>query len=205
MFHRTVAYGDVSESSDPLERRSARKRLTADDWADAALAALAERGLAAVAVEPLAAGLGTTKGSFYWHFANREALVAAALARWEEVSTERIIRAMETAEPDPAARLGALLRGATLSVVDDPLEVRLFATGDHPEVAAALARVTERRIGYLAHLFELLGFPSAEARRRGFFAYTSYLGHAQLAHAVPGAVPTDPAYLAAVTAALLKR
>ncbi|MFE2878468.1 TetR/AcrR family transcriptional regulator [Streptomyces roseus] len=195
----------MSESSDRLQRRSAPKRLTADDWADAALAALAERGLAAVAVEPLAARLGTTKGSFYWHFANRDALVAAALARWEEVSTERIIRAMETAEPDPAARLGALLRGATLSVVDDPLEVRLLAAGDHPEVAAALARVTERRIGYLAHLFELLGFPAPEARHRGFFAYTSYLGHAQVAHAVPGAVPTDPAYLAAVTAALLKR
>ncbi|MFE5540470.1 TetR/AcrR family transcriptional regulator [Streptomyces sp. NPDC056492] len=195
----------MSESSGRPERRSPRKRLTADDWADAALAALAERGLAAVAVEPLAAGLGTTKGSFYWHFANRDALVAAALARWEEVSTERIIEAMETAEPDPAARLGALLRGATLSVVDDPLEVRLLAAGDHPEVAAALARVTERRIGYLAHLFELLGFPAPEARRRGFFAYTSYLGHAQLAHTVPSTLPTDPAYLAAVTAALLKR
>ncbi|MET9950793.1 TetR/AcrR family transcriptional regulator [Streptomyces sp. NPDC006339] len=181
-----------------------RKRLTADDWADAALTALAERGLAGVAVEPLAARLGATKGSFYWHFANRDALVAAALARWEELSTERIITAMEAAEPDPAARLGTLLRGATASAAEDPLEVRLLAAVDHPEVAAALARVTERRVGYLAHLFELLGFPPPEARRRGFLAYTSYVGHAQLAHAVPGSVPTDPEYLAAVADALLK-
>ncbi|MGW6574417.1 TetR/AcrR family transcriptional regulator [Streptomyces sp. NPDC054945] len=195
----------MSESSGQQGHRLARKRLTADDWADAALAALVERGLAAVAVEPLAAALGTTKGSFYWHFTNRDALVAAALARWEESSTERIIRAMEAVEPDPAARLDALLRGAIVAAVDDPREVRLLAAGDHPEVAAALARVTERRVGYLAHLFELLGFPAPEARRRGFFAYTSYLGHAQLAHAVPGAVPTDPAYLAEVSAALLKR
>ncbi|WP_327380566.1 TetR/AcrR family transcriptional regulator [Streptomyces sp. NBC_01207] len=194
----------MSESSGQQGQRLARKRLSADDWADAALAALIERGLAAVAVEPLAAGLGTTKGSFYWHFANRDALVAAALARWEESSTERIIRAMEAVEPDPAARLDALLRGATAAAVDDPREVRLLAASDHPEVAAALARVTERRVGYLAHLFELLGFPAPEARRRGFFAYTSYLGHAQLAHAVPGAVPTDPTYLAEVSAALLK-
>ncbi|MEU6273888.1 TetR/AcrR family transcriptional regulator [Streptomyces populi] len=185
-------------------KRPARKRLTADDWADAALAALAERGLAGIAVEPLAVRLGTTKGSFYWHFANRDALVAAALARWEELSTERIIRAMEATEPDPAARLGALLRGATASATEDPLEVRLFAAADHPGVAAALARVTERRIGYLAHLFELLGFPPPEARRRGVLAYTSYVGHAQLAHAVPGSVRADPAYAAAVMAALLK-
>ncbi|MFB7784904.1 TetR/AcrR family transcriptional regulator [Streptomyces vinaceus] len=195
----------MSESSGQQKNRLARKRLTADDWADAALAALVERGLAAVAVEPLAARLGTTKGSFYWHFANRDALVAAALARWEESSTERIIRAMEAGEPDPAARLDALLRGATVAVVDDPKEVRLLAAGDHPEVAAALARVTERRVGYLAHLFELLGFPAPEARRRGLLAYTSYLGHAQLAHAVPGAVPADPEYVAEVSALLLKR
>ncbi|MFG2117253.1 TetR/AcrR family transcriptional regulator [Streptomyces sp. NPDC048718] len=185
-------------------RRGTRRRLTADDWADAALAALGERGLAGVAVEPLAARLGATKGSFYWHFTGRDALVAAALARWEEMSTERIIAAMEAAEPDPAGRLAALLRAATASAAEDPLEVRLLAAGDHPEVAAVLARVTERRVGYLARLFEQLGFPPAEARHRGFLSYTSYLGHAQLSHALPGAVPLDAAYLAAVTEALLK-
>ncbi|MFE7413873.1 TetR/AcrR family transcriptional regulator [Streptomyces laurentii] len=184
--------------------RRARRRLTADDWAEAALAALGERGLAGVAVEPLAARLGTTKGSFYWHFANRDALVAAALARWEEMSTERIIAAMEAAESDPAGRLATLLRAATASAVEDPLEVRLLAAGDHPEVAAALARVTERRVGYLARLFARLGFPPEAARHRAFLAYTSYLGHAQLSHALPGAVPADPAYLAAVAEALLK-
>ncbi|MEV6006156.1 TetR/AcrR family transcriptional regulator [Streptomyces sp. NPDC051976] len=195
----------MHEQSAPPKRTTtpARKRLSADDWADAALAALAERGLAGVAVEPLAARLGTTKGSFYWHFANRDALVAAALARWEEVSTERIIEATEAAEPDPAARLGALLRGATAAAAETPLEVRLLAAADHPEVAAALARVTERRVGYLARLFELLGFAPPEARRRGVLAYTSYVGHAQLAHAVPGSVTADPAYLAVVMNALL--
>lgn len=111
---------------------------------------------------------------------------------------------MEAAEPDPAARLAALLRAATAKAAEDPLEVRLFAAGDHPEVAAALARVTERRVGYLAHLFELLGFPAEQAHHRGLLAYTSYLGHAQLAHATPSAVPADPAYLDAVMAALLR-
>ncbi|MFB7862130.1 TetR/AcrR family transcriptional regulator [Streptomyces sp. NPDC056069] len=194
----------MRETPDPKERRS-RRRLTADDWADAALAALAERGLAAVAVEPLATRLGATKGSFYWHFANRDALVAAALARWEELSTERIITAMEVAEPDPGARLVTLLRAATASAAEDPLEVRLLAASDHPEVATALARVTERRVGYLALLFEGLGFPPPEARRRGVLAYTSYVGHAQLAHAVPGFLPADQAYLSTVTDALLTR
>ena len=50
-----------------------KRRLAREDWVDAALAAIAEGGVAAVAVEPIAARLGTTKGSFYWHFHDRDA------------------------------------------------------------------------------------------------------------------------------------
>ncbi|MFG2287225.1 TetR/AcrR family transcriptional regulator [Streptomyces sp. NPDC048595] len=170
----------------------ARRRLTALDWADAALAAIGEGGLAAVAVEPLAARLGTTKGSFYWHFANRDALVEAALRRWEERGTEAVIGEVE-AEPDPVERLRRLLRRATDSAAEDPLEVSLLATAAQPRVAAALARVTERRIGYVASLFTELGFPEDEARRRGLLAYTAYLGHTQLGHAVPRSLPAGTA------------
>lgn len=171
---------------------AARQRLTAQDWADAALAAIGEGGIAAVAVEPLATRLGTTKGSFYWHFANRDALVEAALQRWEELGTEAVISEIE-AEPDPGERLRRLLHHATDSAAEDPLEVSLLATAGQPRVAAALARVTERRIGYVASLFAELGFPEDEARRRGLHAYSAYLGHTQLGHAVPQALPAGAA------------
>ncbi|MFD8547783.1 TetR/AcrR family transcriptional regulator [Streptomyces sp. NPDC059649] len=169
-----------------------RQRLTAQDWADAALAAIGEGGLAAVAVEPLAARLGTTKGSFYWHFTNRDALIEAALERWEQLGTEAVITEVE-AEPDPGKRLRRLLLHATHRAAEDPLEVSLLATAAQPRVAAALARVTERRIGYVAALFAELGFPEEEAHRRGLLAYTAYLGHTQLAHAVPRSLPDGAA------------
>src|SRR5690606_21017046 len=63
--------------------KTERARLSADDWAEAALDLIAEQGVAAVAVEPLARRLGVTKGSFYWHFPSRDALLQAALERWE--------------------------------------------------------------------------------------------------------------------------
>ena len=58
-------------------------RLSAQDWARAALKAIAEGGLAAVGVEPLARTLGVTKGSFYAHYRNRDELITAALEEWE--------------------------------------------------------------------------------------------------------------------------
>src|SRR4051794_41764716 len=60
-----------------------KRQLTAEDWTQAALDALARGGVAAVAVEPIAKSLGATKGSFYWHFADRNALLESALDLWE--------------------------------------------------------------------------------------------------------------------------
>ncbi|PZT69690.1 TetR/AcrR family transcriptional regulator [Streptomyces sp. SW4] len=172
------------------DERSRKARLTARDWADAALAAMREGGLAAVAVEPLAARLGTTKGSFYWHFAGRDALIEAALARWAQTDTEAHIDTLEAeVTPDPEERLRWLFVEAVRSAADDPLEVTLLATADDPRVAAALERVTERRVGYIAGLFAEAGFPEPEARRRALLAYSVYLGHVQLGHAVPATLP----------------
>ena len=44
-----------------------RTTLTAADWEREALEMIGERGVGALAVEPLARRMGITKGSFYWH------------------------------------------------------------------------------------------------------------------------------------------
>jgi AcrR family transcriptional regulator len=187
-----------------------RKLLTVDDWAAAALAALARGGIAAVAVEPIAARLGTTKGSFYWHFSSRDALLEAALRLWERTETDDVIALVET-EPDMLRRLRMLLAvalGAGIELPGARVELALQPSADHPLVAPVLARITTRRLDYLAGMFAELGFPPDEARQRSLLAYTAYLGHAQLAHATPGAAPSGdalPAYVDSVIATLTAR
>src|SRR5439155_15240273 len=166
------------------------RRLTPDDWADAALAAIAAGGLAAVAVEPLATRLGTTKGSFYWHFANREALLQAALARWEEQTTTAVISDITGLPDAPSAQLRQLIIRVIGMAEQDPVGLALLSTAGHPAVAPVLARVTRARIGVIVALFDRLGFPPEEARSRALLAYSAYLGHAQLAHSTPDLLPT---------------
>ncbi|MGI8335561.1 TetR/AcrR family transcriptional regulator [Actinomadura scrupuli] len=166
-----------------------RRRLAPQDWATAALDAIAEGGLAAVAVEPLAIRLGTTKGSFYWHFANREALLEAALARWEELHTIEVNAEVEAAVADPARRLRLLIERVTALADGDRAGVVLHAAADHPAVARVLARVARRRVDFLAGLFSQLGLPAVRARQRALLAYSAYLGHAQLAQSLPGLMP----------------
>jgi AcrR family transcriptional regulator len=171
-----------------------RESLTPADWAEAALSALAAGGLSAVAVEPLAKSLGTTKGSFYWHFADRNALLAATLELWERRDTERVIADLDEAQ-DARGRLRTLLHLTFASMGDGAagsrgaVELALQASASQPLVAATLQRVTRRRLEVVTKLYVELGLSPARARQRALLAYTAYLGHAQIAHATPDLLP----------------
>jgi AcrR family transcriptional regulator len=167
----------------------ARTRLSREDWVDAALEAIAEGGLAAVAVVPLAERLGATKGSFYWHFPSREALIEAALAAWEQTTTSAVIAEIDAASEDPRQQLRLLFKRVTELAARDRIELALLATADHPSVRPMLDRVTRRRVDFAAELFQRLGFARADANRRALLAYSTYLGYAQLVHATPQLLP----------------
>ena len=176
-----------------------RQSLSATDWTEAALDALARGGLAAVAVEPLAKLLGTTKGSFYWHFADRNALLAATLELWERRDTDRVLAGLDESE-EVETRLRSLLKLAFLSVRGDAadgvgaIELALQASATHPLVAPTLARVTARRVAAVSQLYSELGLSRTRARDRALLAYTSFLGHAQMARATPELLPQGRAF-----------
>jgi AcrR family transcriptional regulator len=169
-----------------------RRRLSREDWTAAALDALAQGGVAAVAIEPLASRLGATKGSAYWHFPNREALLLAALQRWEQERTDAFIEFV-AARPDPRARLRALLS----VIFEDPfingIEFTLISAANDPVVAPILNRVTERRIAYVASELRLLGFGKADARRRSAIAHATVMGTGLMWRADPTLMPRSAA------------
>lgn len=174
------------------DRATAKPRLNADDWAQAALEALSEGGLAAVAVEPIAKRLGTTKGSFYWHFKDRAALIDAALARWEQRSTEDVI-AQIGVEPDPAERLHRLFAHVIDYAARGRVELALLASADLAPVAAALRRIADRRIEYIAELLRELDVPAGQARTKAVVAVSIYHGFNHLTRVSPDALPTTEA------------
>jgi AcrR family transcriptional regulator len=176
-----------------VRKATGRRRLTRDDWIAAALLAVADGGLAAVAVEPLAARLGATKGSFYWHFENRNALLEAAIRRWEKETTTDVVAEFAAAHDAPASQFRRLIAGVIERAEHDRVGPALLASAAHPAVAPALQRVTAARLNLIATVLRRLGFPQAEARRRALLAYSAYLGHGQLAHSTPGVLPATRA------------
>lgn len=157
---------------------------TADDWELAALEAIRQGGIAAVAVEPLARGLGVTKGSFYWHFKDRSALLDAAILRWEHSYGTP----PEEIAPDapPRERLEAIVAKAVEVSQDDTVHARMVVeAASEPRVAAAVRRITERRIDGLAGLLRACGLTPAVARTRATLVYSAFMGLQQLHRELP--------------------
>lgn len=173
-------------------------RLSRDDWAAAALVALAEGGVTAVAVEPVAARLGASKSSFYWLFADRRALLDAALDRWERAQTTAVIEQLALVK-DPEVRLRRLMRHTFCGGTGGDLALRLLAEPADPAVREVVARVTGRRLAVIASGFAEMGYPPERARQLATASYAVYLGTAALYRT--GSGPADvTAYLDAITA-----
>lgn len=151
------------------------KSLTASDWVAVAVEALVEGGVAAVAVEPLAVRLGATKGSFYHHFENRDALISAALDAWEQSQTEDVIQRLQLI-PDPRERLRAVMTAAFMDRIGGVRDAALLASATDPLVKPVVARVTTRRVRYFTDTYAQMGMSKAQARRRALLLYTAYLG-----------------------------
>lgn len=153
-------------------------RLSADDWAREALDQIAELGVSGVAVEPLARRLGVTKGSFYWHFPSRDALLQAALELWER--DEQVAYTTLDAIVSPNQRLRTLFDLIRHHSKTHVIYSELLKAAGNSAVDAVLGHVLERRVGFLLKLFTQSGLNQDAAINRARMAYAMYVGFLQL-------------------------
>jgi AcrR family transcriptional regulator len=150
-------------------------------WLRAAARRLAQGGVGALAIESLARDLDVTKGSFYWHFRDRAALLSALLASWEARATAPLLDRLRDVAGGPAARLAGL--AATVATEGggslDPA-MRGWALHD-AAAAAVVARVDVARMAFIAREFQALGFDPDSARTRARLLYLYLLGEHALA------------------------
>ncbi len=164
-----------------------KAQLGPEDWARAALAAIQRDGVQAVAVEPLAKILGVTKGSFYWHFTHRDALLAAALRLWEQEQSDDIVTRFQ-AIADPRRRLRIMMFAAFEDQENGLLHAALASSSEDERVQPTLRRVTETRMRFGIESFRSLGLGDEEALRRALFTYSAYAGYFLLLRAIPESV-----------------
>jgi AcrR family transcriptional regulator len=153
--------------------------LSAADWEQEALRVIADEGIGAVAVEPLARRMGITKGSFYWHFSSRESLLEQALLGWEEHDARNLATSLGELS-GPRERLTSFFRRVSREGLTHRVYSALCAAADHPQVRPFLDRVAERRMHHIAQAFEELGMDAVKAEHHARLTYSVYLGFLQL-------------------------
>jgi AcrR family transcriptional regulator len=146
-------------------------------WIEEGLRALAAGGPDAVRVDALAQVLGVTRGGFYWHFADRRALLEEMLDTWERASTDEVLERVEQQGGDARAkvrRAGALTFSDWLLPID--LAVRAWSRRE-PAVAERLRRVDNRRMEYLRSLFGTFCPDPDDVEARCLLAFSLLIGN----------------------------
>jgi AcrR family transcriptional regulator len=161
------------------QKKQERITLSAADWEREALELIAEQGVQALAVEPLARRMGITKGSFYWHFSSRESLLEKALSRWEEHDSRNLTASLGEFN-HPRDRLVSFFRRVPREKLTHEVYSELCAAAGHPHVEPVLERVAERRMQHLSAAFRELGLDEVRARNQARLTYSVYLGFLQL-------------------------
>jgi AcrR family transcriptional regulator len=144
-----------------------KRVLTKDDWLRAAMEVLRTQGVGGVRVLKLAGSLGVTRGSFYWHFRDRQDLLDHMVDWWDREMTDTVITHIGMVRGGAYRRvlaLGELVLKRDLNRYD--IAMRSWAKGD-PEVAPVVERVLKKRVAYVSSLLLQAGFSPAEARNRG--------------------------------------
>lgn len=168
--------------------RAGRPTLTTPEaWAQAALLEIEETGVRGLSAEACARRLGVSKGGLYHHFADRRALLRAALKLWRARHVTALTARFD-AIADPRRRLHDLLVYAGVGIQPTVI-VQLLAASDDPDVAVVLAQSSAERLDLLRRTFRQLGASRAAADHRALITYGHFLGLAQLR-------AQDPALLA---------
>ena len=91
------------------QRQETNPRLSREDWLEESLKLLARQGNRLITVEVLCERLGVSRGSFYWHFKDREDFLVAVIKHWEKQSTVVIRDKVFSLQASPEERLLKLL------------------------------------------------------------------------------------------------
>ena len=156
---------------------ASQSRLSREEWLIRALEILAEKHNALLNIDALVKRMGVTKGSFYWHFKDRDDFLMQLLDYWVYEFNEKVPEEINktVGDRDAKTRLRFLL--AYLVEHDcakyDML-VRSWAAQD-PKVGNVLVKIDKLRLNTVTALFTEMGFSNADAkiRARIFVTYAS--------------------------------
>jgi AcrR family transcriptional regulator len=158
---------------------STRTQLDRNNWVEAAIDVLAKEGVTGLRVEVLAKRCGVTKGSFYWHFKDRQDLLEAVLERWKEGRIRDIEKTTTVPPGQEREQLHYAIEvyGASRNHKGMSIELAVRDWARHDSLAASVVESVDLyRLECTRKLFVAAGMSDTEAKSRSLLLYACVFG-----------------------------
>lgn len=148
-----------------------------DIWIDCGYKILSEKGHEFITVDELSTRMGISRGSFFYHFKNREGFIKAMMDRWL-ADTESIIAGLDYSGSFEEC-YDRVTEGILPFEINRELKIRLWG-GSEPIVAESIAEVDGKRLDSFRKIFAKLPVNDDMAETFSKFRYGLLIGLKQL-------------------------
>jgi len=143
-----------------------KPKLTRENWLEFSLDLLIKEGNAKLRIDTLVKSMGVTKGSFYWHFKDRDDFILKLVEHWTLISTLDVVEHMEQVQGSAEKRLFELTKYIVINdLTRYDIAIRAWALME-PQIAYLVRKVDKRRLDFIRDLFAEMGFKGKELEMR---------------------------------------
>ena len=159
--------------------RQASGRMTREAWIEAGIDALVDAGIANVKIQVMAKKLAVSRSSFYWFFADLQALHGELLECWLRKNTSPILeRTLRPAPTVTRAVCHIFECWVDPGLFDPRLDAAVRSWGQvDTAVRTVVDQADDQRVDAITRMFLRYDYPEDEAFIRARVLYFTQIGH----------------------------
>lgn len=148
------------------------RKYTREQWLKKALDVISGQDFGSIVIDNILASMRVTKGSFYWHFKDRNDFLEKLVTYWDESFTKNVMRHIGEMKGDADERLLELMMYVTRKRLARYDAAILSLAHNEPHISSQITDVFESRIDFVASLFAEMGYKGLDLELRSRMVVT---------------------------------
>jgi AcrR family transcriptional regulator len=143
-----------------------KNKYTREKWLQKSLDAISGKDFGNIIIDNIVKSLGVTKGSFYWHFKDRNDFLERLVTLWDDKYTKIVMHHIDGIKTEAPERLLELMLYITrnrLAAYDAAITALAY---NEPQISSHVEKVFKSRIEYVANILAEMGYKGVDLEMR---------------------------------------